>query len=263
MSKMRIVYVFSALFFTASVALTIYLSDDPRVTYYSDLIAVIVAIFPVMTFLYAYTYFEKGRIEKKIMLIFIVGLLFWLGGEILWFYYEGLMETDPFPSAADVLWICGYPFILAGLFYQYKTVRVRLEKKYEWGLAVLLSIIGVVMISMLVFVMETSEEFTDLEMAICSFYPFADILLLYFSLLLTGLYWAGKLSYAWLLIALGIFFFAAGDIWFVHLEWLEIYPDVLWHPVDFTWTLGDLLIFMGAAKYRFSFEEVVNGDKMK
>jgi hypothetical protein len=101
------------------------------------------------------------------------------------------------------------------------------------------------------------EEFTFLEKAISLFYPVADLFLLYFALLITGQYWAGKLSYAWLLIAAGIISYVVGDLWYAHLEWTEIYAGLRWHPVDFTWTIGDLLVFLGAAKYRISFEELV------
>lgn len=256
MRKTMMLYVFAALFFVVSVAIHILLSGEPRVTFYSDLIAVIVALLPVIGFVYAYTYFEKGRPEKRVTLIFIAGLLSWLGGETLWFYYEGLMETNPFPSAADILWMIGYPLILVGLFLQYRSLKVRLERKYEIGLGVVTLIISAVIILSLGLMITTSEEFTFLDEFISMVYPVGDLLLLYFALLLCALYWKGKLSQAWLLIALGFILYAVGDVWFIYLEWLEIYPEVSWHPVDFTWLLGDLLVFVGAVKYRILFDEI-------
>ncbi len=256
MKKMTYLYTFAVLFFVMSAAIHILLSESPRITLYGDLIAVCVAVLPLTTVMYAFLYFEKGNPEKQVLLIFMVGLLFWLAGELLWFYYEVLAKTDPFPSLADGAWILGYPFVLAALILQYRVIKVRLEKKYEAGIAVLLIIAAAAMTSLFEYMIIPAEEFTFLEKAVTLFYPLADILLLYVALLITGLYWAGKLSHAWLLIAMGVVFYVAGDLWFAHLEWLEIYPEMKWHPVDFTWIIGDLLVFLGAARVRLSFEDL-------
>ncbi len=257
MNKMTVLYIFAVIFFIVSALVHILLSENPNVTLYSDIIAVVVAVLPVVTALYVFFYFEKGSIERPVWSVFIAGLLLWLVGEILWLYYEGLLQIDAFPSAADVVWILGYPCIMAALILQYKTVKVRLERKHELGIAAVILIVSLVAFFSFGHIITADEEFTFLEKAISMFYPVGDLFLLYFALLITGLYWAGKLSYAWLLIAVGIIFYAVGDLWFAYLEWTEIYAEVLWHPVDFTWIIGDLLVFLGAAKYRISFEELV------
>lgn len=254
---MNALYVFAVLFFVVSAAIHILLSESPRVTLYSDIIAVVVAVLPVITSLYIFSYFERENPEKMVWLVLVGGLVLWLVGEIVWLYYEGLMEIDPFPSLADAPWMLGYAFIIAALVLQYKTVSVKLERIYTVGIAVLMVILGVIIAFLLGYPIAIYEEFTVLEKIISMFYPTADLFLLYIALLITGLYWAGKLGYSWLLIALGIVFYAVGDLWFAYLEWLEIYPEVAWHPVDFTWIIGDLLVFLGAAKYRISFEELV------
>ncbi len=257
MNKMTVLYVFAVIFFVVSAAVHILLSEDPHVTLYSDIIAVLAAALPLITFLYAFLYFGKGSPERRILLLFIAGLGLWLFGEIMWLYYEGLMNVDPFPSIADLFYIHGYIAIFVALFLQYKLVKVRLERKYELGIGLAVGIIGVVMLSVLLYFITGEEEFSLLEKTISLYYPVADLFLLYMALLMTGLYWQGKLSYAWLLIVLGIFAYSIGDLWFAYLEWTEIYSEVLWHPVDFTWLIGDLLLFLGAAKYRASFEELV------
>ena len=255
MNKMTAFYIFAALFFVVSVAIHILFAEDPNMIVYSDAIAVIVAILPVVTSLYVFSYFKKGNPEKTVWLVLCVGLILWLLGEMLWFYYEVLMGVDPFPSLADVPWVLGYPSLLIALFLLYRTVEVRL-KAYEVAIGVLVFIVAVAVFFTFGHLIPAEEEFTFLEKAVSLFYPVADLFLLYFALLITGLYWAGKLGYSWLLIAVGIILYAVGDLWFAYLEWLELYAEVVWHPVDFTWIIGDLLVFLGAAKYRISFEEL-------
>jgi hypothetical protein len=254
---MTALYVFAILFFIVSAAVHILLSEDPDITLYSDGIAVVAAILPVMTCLYALVYFEKGALERKVLLIFFAGLLLWLIGETLWLYYEDIVKVNPFPSWADAAWILGYPCLSVALILQYKTVRVKLERTYEVGIALVVLFIGILAFFLFGYLITAAEEFTLLEKVISIFYPIGDLVLLYFALLITGLYWAGRLSYAWLLIALGIISYVVGDLWYAYLEWEEIYWGLTWHPVDLTWIIGDLLLFLGAAKYRISFEELV------
>ena len=254
---MTVIYIFTIVFFVVSAAVHILLSEDPKVTLYSDIIAVVAGALPIIAFLYAFLYFEKGVPEKRVLLIFFTGMILWLLGEIMWLYYEGLMDIDPFPSVADLFWIHGYIAIFIALILQYKSLKVRLEKRYEVGIAIGVAIVGMIMLSILFFLIIGEEDFTLLEQIISLYYPVADFCLLYMALLITGLYWKGKLSYARLLIALGIMAYCVGDVWFAYLEWEGIYREVLWHPVNFTWIIGDLLFFLGAFKYRLTFEELV------
>ncbi len=257
MRKMTVFYIFAALFFIGSAAFHILPSEGQRVTLYSDIIAVIAALLPLVAFLYLLSYFEKGAPERVVLLTFIVGLFLWVLGETFWLYYEGLLEIDPFPSMADLFWILGYISVLAALILQYRTVEVRLERPFVVGIALVILIFAITIGVLLGYPIAVYEEFTALEKFVSLFYPIADLFLLYVAFLITGLYWAGRLSYAWLLIAVGIMFYVVGDLWFAYLEWQEIYPKVWWHPVDFTWIIGDLLVFLGAVKYRLSFEELV------
>jgi hypothetical protein len=255
MKKMTAFYIFAALFFIVSVAIHILFAEDPNMIIYSDAIAFIVAILPVVTSLYVYSYFKKGNPEKTVWLVLCVGLILWLLGEILWFYYEALRGVDPFPSLADIAWILGYPSLFVALFLLYRNVEVRV-KAYEVAFGIVVLIIAAAVFLLFGHMIPAEEEFTFLEKAASLFYPVADLFLLYLALLITGLYWAGKLGYSWLLIAVGIILYVVGDLWFAYLEWMELYEEVAWHPVDFTWIIGDLLVFLGAAKYRISFEEV-------
>lgn len=44
-----------------------------------------------------------------------LGLLAWVAADVLWIWYEDVLGIDPFPSFADVLYLAGYPLLLAGL----------------------------------------------------------------------------------------------------------------------------------------------------
>jgi len=43
------------------------------------------------------------------------GQLAFLGGDLLWDYYERVLHTDPFPSLADASYLAGYPLLAAAV----------------------------------------------------------------------------------------------------------------------------------------------------
>jgi PAS domain S-box-containing protein len=47
--------------------------------------------------------------------LFAVGSALTATGDVLWDVYDLALHTDPFPSAADLLYLGGYPFFLAGM----------------------------------------------------------------------------------------------------------------------------------------------------
>lgn len=256
MNKMTILYIFAALFAVVSTVLHIFLGEKTSVILSGDIDAVVVAALPVVTSVYTASYFERGSTERKVWFTLMGGLLFWLLGETLWLYYEGVAGVAPEASLADGAWLFGYLFILAAFVAQYRLLKVRLGRKYELGIGVAVFLAAMATSLLTGWVTTGDGDLTRLERAVYVAYMVGDFLLLYWALLMAGLYWGGKLSFAWLLVAVGVSFYSAGDVWFAYLEWQDLYLTLTWNPVDATWLLGDLLVFLGAAKYRLSLEEV-------
>jgi hypothetical protein len=56
---------------------------------------------------------EKAMGHFYISISLTIGLALWTLAELIWTYYQlGLGIENPFPSAADALWLLGYPFII-------------------------------------------------------------------------------------------------------------------------------------------------------
>ncbi|MEW6605040.1 MAG: hypothetical protein AB1351_10210, partial [Thermoproteota archaeon] len=57
---------------------------------------------------------SSNPMQKRLHIFMIAALFLWLAAESVWTYYEtGLGIENPYPSAADGLWLAGYmPFII-------------------------------------------------------------------------------------------------------------------------------------------------------
>ena len=53
----------------------------------------------------------------------------WFIAEMLWIYQELVIKEDPFPSAADIFYIVGYPFLLMFFISYLQPVRNAITRK--------------------------------------------------------------------------------------------------------------------------------------
>jgi signal transduction histidine kinase len=107
-----------------------------------------------------------------------VGQLLFVAGDVLWAVFEFGLHTEPFPSAADVLYLSGYPVLAAGVL---RLVRVHLRGG-DRGALIDGSIIaigaGLLAWVFLIGPYVDDHTLSGLELAISVAYPLGDILIL-------------------------------------------------------------------------------------
>ncbi|MEM3623321.1 MAG: hypothetical protein QXR76_06095 [Candidatus Bathyarchaeia archaeon] len=160
-------------------------------------------------------YWRKGEERFSIIwLLFTIGLFFWFVGESVWMGYTLVWNVEvPYPSVADAFWIVGYvPFFFA-LYFYVKIFGSALSKKMlaaTLGLAIILALAT----SFTLITPIVGSEKDMLTLAVDFAYPLLDVALLSVSFLGLLIFMNGKLGISWLLINLGIFMDACGDILF-------------------------------------------------
>jgi diguanylate cyclase (GGDEF)-like protein len=100
-----------------------------------------------------------------------------VAGDLMWNYYTAVGE-EPFPSAADGLYLAGYPFIAAGLFL---LIRRRLAGGDRSGLldaAILTTAVGILSWTFFMQPQIVGAELDALSFGITLAYPVADLLLI-------------------------------------------------------------------------------------
>ncbi|PRY33545.1 putative bifunctional diguanylate cyclase/phosphodiesterase [Pseudosporangium ferrugineum] len=110
---------------------------------------------------------------------FAAGQLTWVLGDLVWEYYKYVLDQEPYPSPADVLYLSAYPFFVAGMIM---LMRGRGARDRDLAALIDASIVAIGLgLVFWVFVMHpiaADSTASTLERVIGVAYPAADALLL-------------------------------------------------------------------------------------
>lgn len=195
--------------------------------------------------------FSRGEVLWRIWLALGIGLLLWGVGEFTWALYELVLDIDPYPSAADVMYILGYIPLLAGMFLRFHSLQTTPERYYVIS-AIVVFLILVGLASVFVFQpILTDPEITPIQRVVGILYPVGDLLLalgvISIVLVLTG----GQLSRSWLVIAVGFMLISFSDLLFTYADWQGLLPsadepqNLLVLLINVTYTMSYVIINLG------------------
>jgi hypothetical protein len=174
--------------------------------------------------------FVRGEVLKAIWGSMGLGLLLWAIGEVIWAFYELVLQQDsPYPSVADIAFTIGYIPLFSALFLRYRSLRARPTpggRAGAWLAFVVLAALAIV------FVIGPIVAYPDYDRPIEKFlgalYPLGDLVLALGVLLIALSLMGGALSIPWALIAAGFMVVSVSDLLFTYATWNEIYmagPD--------------------------------------
>jgi signal transduction histidine kinase len=170
------------------------------------------------------------------------GLGCFLAGEITWDVYALGFGQDPFPSAADVFYLAGYPLLVAGAFLLVRGRRTVAQVQTSLVDAVIVTVAaGVISWIALVDPYASDASLGFLERGLAAAYPLMDLLLL--ALLASLLFSPARKAPALLLLAAGIAGNIVADTAFAAIG-LTTYEAGAW--LDAVW-LSAYLAFGAAA----------------
>ena len=197
--------------------------------------------------------------SKSITLILLTfGMLCWLLGETMWYVYEFVLHTNPFPSTADIFYLLAYPIFFFALVYEIKSTGVSLKhiRKSLLFLFILTFLVFAVLVGYFgIYLAFDPKEalFTNL---IAMGYGVGDLFLIManvFVLVLAWEYRGGKLSGVWLSLFVGFIFTLIADILFAIFT-IQYKNEVWFYKIllDSLWMLGYMLFGYGLFSFGFS-----------
>lgn len=217
----------------------------------NDYSSPIVAIFAS---LFAMSLWNNVSWEKNASRIWgavTLGFSLWTLAEVVWAFYTLVEQEIPYPSAADVLWLAGYPALFMALLWRYNGLRVRANGLQIFFVA-LFSLVSAAYLFFLLFwplVQSLLGEFTaSLLLAIA--YPFLDLPLITLSLMIALALGGGRFSAPWGWLALNFFFRLLSDIGFAYATWNgSYYPEGRLTDIsgfiDYTYNISYIFVFLG------------------
>ncbi|MFX1521691.1 MAG: hypothetical protein ACFFCD_17430 [Promethearchaeota archaeon] len=246
--------VIGSLLFVAIVYLTQFFPEEEGGLLFTDIVPVFFALGAVVaSFFVSLKIYGQKTLNGKIWLYIAIGTLFGAIGEFTWFYYEIILEIDPYPSIADVAWIISYPILTLAFVKANQLIKTKLSKEMLILFAVISGICVVAIFLIVVLPIATfpvGEDFSMAEKVVSILYPVLDIFLFLFAFLLLLRFKGAKISFAWFLLAVSHLMDVFTDSWFSYLDWEEIY--FTYHPVDLLWIVSYALIVIAAYYLRYA-----------
>jgi two-component system, cell cycle response regulator len=183
------------------------------------------------------------RTERAAWVLMGLGLASYAGGNIFWSVALSGLESPPFPSFADALWLAFYPAAYGSLAMLVRA-RVPALSARLW-LDGLIALLVACALSAAV-VVEAVREVTggDLAAVVTNLaYPIGDMLL---SGLVLGAMAAGRgrLDRTWLCFAIGILAFTAADGVYAYQVAGGTYVE--WELLDLVWPVATVVIGLAA-----------------
>ena len=185
-----------------------------------------------------------ARRSRKAWRTLALGLLLWGVGDILWFFYEIVLESDAFPSAADAACLAGYPVMLVALLLFPSAPRERTDR-WKFTLDV-----GMVFVAATVAIwhfglrpIAASGAF-DLTTVLSAAYSVGDAVLMFGVTMLLFCRPPADLRSALGLVQAGLVFTVLADVVFAYQEVQGTYANGGW--ADQFFALGDLMFIFGA-----------------
>jgi hypothetical protein len=181
--------------------------------------------------------------EKKATLFFMLFVLFFLFGDILWFVYETLFgQKIPLGSLPDLSWAIGYFFLIISVVY-FAKIGFRSN---ENGVFVALAI-GILLSCFLIYydvsedLAEGSFDFTHFLQDMYIVYDLIVLLLIIY-VVWPLLYSGVKYGMQWIILSLGIVIRLVYDFIFAEISANGSY--FTGHPIDLLYVLLYILIIL-------------------
>lgn len=180
-----------------------------------------------------------------------LGLSLWTLAEMIWAFYTFVQQEIPYPSAADFLWLAGYPVLFAALLWRYRGLRVRasLTQVILVGLFTLFSALYLLFLLFWPLVQSWLGEFTA-SLILALAYPLLDLPLISLSIMIGLALGEGKFGAPWGWLAVSFFFRLLSDIGFAYAIWVNgYYPDGHLNDlsvfIDYTYNISYGFVFLG------------------
>ena len=254
--KLKIAVIASVLFFLICLSTVFIIKDEFLFKATSDILTIIISSVAAVSILYTFRLMGFKSKEGKVWILLTVGGVFSALGEILWFYYEIILNTQPYPSMADLAYLSGYIFLIAGISIGYFSFKEALRKK-DIIIAAILNISLMFFLLYFILVPIYTDPSYDFSSKIASYsYTAGDFLLVLMSSLLFFSFRGAKMSKSWLVILAALVMWALTDSLFTYLDWTGLYEGI---PLALT-NLGYLISYIFLAFGAYYHKLILKGE---
>jgi len=194
------------------------------------------------TSIWAIRYFGLDGIHGLGWFAFLGFVICWFAGDMAWIVIEMVLEEPPYPSAADLFYLPGYPFLLIFAVSYIMPFRDAISKKIIGAS----SVIAMALVSFSITMIGISDVAFEDTLALA--YPIADGIILVPVLSGLFIFFKTRQNIMWSLILFGILATFAGDVLFSFFEYNDTYHTG--HPMEIAFYWSYLLMIFGVIYHK-------------
>ncbi len=174
-------------------------------------------------------YKEKKFRSDKTNFFLTVGLLLWFAANVVWAYYEIVLDVvSPVPSLADIFLLSAYGFLIYRLVVVYKNLKEKVNKKTLFILGAITTVFLAYMFSLTLDLSNFSTSKGTIFFIITFLYPLLNSILAFLAVLILIGIRHEKIHYiTWLCELLALLSLVLGDSWFAIIVLTEL-VEQLW-----------------------------------
>jgi hypothetical protein len=189
-------------------------------TIFSDLFLVIAASFAAIIATLIWVHYDPSDLPRRVWGHFAIGLWLWVIAEMIWGYLNVTQGEVP-EGPADVFWTISYLFFAQALLVQYQILAHPTQRELISRSSIAILFLLALFLLIYSVLRSASGSTSNLDTAINSFYPAADLLLALIALWLARNFVGGAFSRPWL----GLLAFSFADLLYA---WIEVSGLYAW-----------------------------------
>jgi hypothetical protein len=188
--------------------------------------------------------YKGSPVFGKTFFALAIGFILLFVGDLIYNYYVIVLDEDPYPSIADVVWM-GFYFFVG--FHLVKNIKY-FKKDLSWGAKIGVPVLAAAMVVAFgVFTIETLYD-DPVVYYTSELYVVASATMLSLAILGLTVFRNSVLGIAWFMLVCGIFVYSFADVWYYYLEEVEAYS--ITHPVNTLWVLSNIFMIYALYKHR-------------
>jgi branched-chain amino acid transport system substrate-binding protein len=223
-------YFFLCVIFTISIGnLIIILADPDSKIIYSNWVLIINSLVAAGLALYIFLKNRESIEENKENILLTIGLVFWFIANIIWAYYEVVLDiVSPVPSLADFFLLSAYVFLIYRLLIIRKKLRYIIDKKIMYLMIVLTGLFLAYILNLTLDLAQTSNYRGMMLFIVTIAYPTLNSILTILAItILLGIKKEKHHLIPWVCELVGFLAIVVGDSWFAIIV-LTTFVEQLW-----------------------------------
>lgn len=191
---------------------------------------------------------RKETLKEKINSKFVflgIGYLLFLSGDIAFYYYDYILEIDPYPSPFDVLFLGGYFLISLHFVSLKKHFQIKLSRKQK-SLGIIIPVIISSFYAITSFFQWGRYEGLEFDLFWGTLFTVGSSITLSFAIII-GLKVRERMHPIWTILVAGVIIGMIAELWYYYLETFEAFYSS--HVVNTVWISSFLLIVFTLIKY--------------